>query len=599
MAENSGIIVVTGGIGFIGNNLVRRLNEMGHTNIVVVDELDNSEKWKNLDGLSIEDYWDKRDFLSLLNGDCASFKTSLLAFVKAVFHLGACSSTTETDSSYLMENNYRYTRRLCEWCLERGVRFITASSAATYGDGRLGYSDFDSKISAYHPLNMYGMSKHLFDRWAINHGIYRKIVGLKFFNVYGPHECHKGDMRSVVWKAFQQIRAEGRVELFSSYHPDYKDGEFLRDFVYVEDAVKVMLYFWQHPELNGLFNCGTGKARSWNDLAKAVFAAMGRETDIVYKEMPENLRPKYQYFTQANLTKLRGCGYGEEFISLEEGVAKYVAWLKQIYPDPHDATLEVAGCSADGQETVGSSVKLDSGNNSCASAQASGEAKADGREAGLPAETDNSSVNSNSQELREALAAGCDNAQVAVADNASLISSSQEVREAVAVGCDSAQAAVADNSSVNSSSQELREDVAAGCDSAQAAVSDNASLNSTPQEAGESNESACEASQREGDDNVSGQAASEVDQVIPIRQAETVENAATVRRKSIDDEELIKAVLADIAENIIIRKDGLSSLLLQAFYNVDEEQAVRVTEELERRGYVGPLNVLGMHEILV
>lgn len=326
MSESKGLLVVTGGVGFIGNNLVRALNAQGYTNILVVDELDSSEKWKNLDGVEIEDYLDKRVFLRLL-------QTQQLPDIAAVFHLGACSSTTETDSSYLMENNYRYTRVLCDFCLKHNVRFITASSAATYGDGKRGYSDDDKMTPTYSPLNMYGMSKHLFDKWALRHGLYERCVGLKFFNVYGPHECHKGDMRSVIWKAFHQIKKEGRVELFKSYVPEYGSGESLRDFVFVGDAVKVMLFFWRHPEVNGLFNCGTGQARNWNDLAKAVFAAMGREANIVYKDMPETLRPKYQYFTEADLRKLRAAGYDEPFTSLEDGVSQYVEWLQGAYPD--------------------------------------------------------------------------------------------------------------------------------------------------------------------------------------------------------------------------------------------------------------------------
>ncbi len=324
MNEERDYIVVTGGVGFIGNNIVRALNKRGLSNIIVVDSLDTSNKWKNLDGLDFEDYLDKGDFIRLIN-------TQRIPKVTAVFHMGACSSTTETDSNFLMENNYRYTRLLCSWCLKQGVRFITASSAATYGDGSLGYSDDDEQTPRYSPLNMYGMSKHLFDKWALRHDLYKSFVGLKFFNVYGPHENHKGDMSSVIWKAYHEIKENGRFELFKSYKPEYRDGEQKRDFVFVDDVVDVMLHFWEHPDRNGLFNCGTGQARTWNDLVKAVFAAMGLEPSISYREMPETLRAKYQYFTQADLTKLRQVGgYEKPFTALEDGVAAYVKWMETL-----------------------------------------------------------------------------------------------------------------------------------------------------------------------------------------------------------------------------------------------------------------------------
>ena len=322
MSEKRKFIVVTGGLGFIGNNLVRELNRRGHKDIVVVDHLDKGVKWKNFDGIDFEDYFDRGDFMKLLSED-------KLPEISAVFHLGACSSTTETDTAYLMENNYRYTRMLCLWCVTKGARFITASSAASYGDGSRGYCDEDELTPSLSPLNMYGMSKHLFDKWALKNGLYRQIVGLKFFNVYGPHEDHKGDMRSVIWKSFQQIKSQGKVGLFKSYKPEFGDGEQKRDFVFVDDVVKVMLHFAAHREVNGLFNCGTGEARSWNDLAKAVFKALGMEPKIEYVDMPETLQAKYQYFTQADLRKLRASGYNEPFTSLEDGAAAYVKWMQE------------------------------------------------------------------------------------------------------------------------------------------------------------------------------------------------------------------------------------------------------------------------------
>lgn len=315
------MIIVTGALGFIGNNLVRELNRRGHSNLLLVDHLGTSIKWKNLDGIDFEEYLDRSDFLELI-------RSQKLPAASTVFHLGACSSTTESDYSYLMENNYRYTKTLCTWCLEHGARFITASSAATYGNGNLGYCDDDGVTPKLSPLNMYGMSKHLFDKWALKNDLYREIVGLKFFNVYGPYEDHKGDMRSVIWKAFCQIKEQGKVSLFKSYRAEYPDGGQKRDFVFVDDVVKVMLYFAEHPESNGLFNCGTGEARTWNDLARSVFKALDLEPNIEYIEMPEGLKPKYQYFTEADLRKLRSVGYDRPFTSLEDGAAAYVKWLE-------------------------------------------------------------------------------------------------------------------------------------------------------------------------------------------------------------------------------------------------------------------------------
>lgn len=310
-------IIVTGGAGFIGRNLVAALNARGEDQIWIVDELGHSEKWKNLRGLRYEDYLDKDDFRRRI-------MSGRVDGVKAVLHMGACSSTTETDAAYLADNNYRVTRELCEWCLTHGARFVYASSAATYGNGEQGYSDDDPVTPTLQPLNMYGYSKHMFDLWALKNGLLGMIAGLKYFNVYGPYEDHKGDMRSVVHKSYHQILETGCVRLFKSYRPEFGDGEQVRDFVYVADAVALTLHLMEHPEMSGLFNCGTGQARSWNDLARAVFAAMGREPRIDYVEMPESLREKYQYHTEADMRKVRAAGYSAGFHSLEAGVKEYV-----------------------------------------------------------------------------------------------------------------------------------------------------------------------------------------------------------------------------------------------------------------------------------
>ncbi len=309
--------IVTGGAGFIGSNIVKALNARGETDILLVDELGEDEKWKNLVGLQYEDYIDKDDLFDYL-------EELTLDDVKAVYHLGACSATTELDADYLAYNNYHYTRALCESCLDAGVRFVYASSAATYGDGTLGYSDADEMTPKYKPLNMYGYSKHMFDLWAIKSGAIREIAGMKYFNVYGPGEAHKGDMRSVVHKSYGQILKDGEVKLFKSHRPGYKDGEQVRDFVYVKDAVEETLWFGEHPEVSGIFNCGTGQVRTWKDLVSAVFCAMGRQPNIQFIDMPEHLRGKYQYHTQADLTKLRAAGYTRPFMSLEDGITDYV-----------------------------------------------------------------------------------------------------------------------------------------------------------------------------------------------------------------------------------------------------------------------------------
>jgi ADP-L-glycero-D-manno-heptose 6-epimerase len=312
------MIVVTGGAGFIGSAVVWRLNQMGVDKVVIVDELGKDEKWMNLNGLKYADFLHKDDFMGMILKKDEPFK------ITSIIHLGACSSTTEKDADYLMDNNYHYSQELAKFCLENGTRFIYASSAATYGDGSNGYDDDESKLETLRPLNMYGYSKHLFDTWIKRNGLLNKVVGIKYFNVYGPNEYHKDDMRSVVHKAFEQVRDHGKVRLFKSHRKDYKDGEQKRDFVYVKDAVDMTLYFLDHQDKNGIYNVGTGKAQTWIELVTALFKAVGKPVNIEFVDMPEDIRDKYQYFTEANLQKIRAAGYDKAVMNVSEGVTDYV-----------------------------------------------------------------------------------------------------------------------------------------------------------------------------------------------------------------------------------------------------------------------------------
>ena len=309
--------IVTGGAGLIGSNLVAALNARGHRDLLIVDHLNHPGKEENLGKLRFAGFLDKTDFRK-------RFLAGTQAPATTVFHLGACSSTTETDAAYLDDNNLAYTRELCEWSLRTGARFIYASSAATYGDGARGYSDDESLIPSLEPLNLYGLSKQKFDLWALGNGLLDRIAGIKYFNVFGPGERHKGDMRSVVAKAHGQIRETGRLQLFRSHRPDYADGMQERDFVYVKDAVAITLFFHDHPEASGIFNAGTGATHTWMELARAVFSAMGREPRIDFIEMPEPIRDKYQYFTLADTRKLRNAGFNRSFTPLEDAVRDYL-----------------------------------------------------------------------------------------------------------------------------------------------------------------------------------------------------------------------------------------------------------------------------------
>ncbi len=312
------MIIVTGGAGFIGSALIAELNRRQISDILVVDEVGTDQKWKNLRNLSFADYVEKDDFLELV------IEGKLDSPVDVVFHLGACSDTTETNASYLVKNNYEYSKLLAQWATDTDIRFIYASSAATYGDGSAGFSDDEEKIEVLGPLNMYGYSKHLFDMWARRAGLLSKITGLKYFNVFGPNEYHKGDMMSFVVKAFEQIKKTGKVRLFKSYQPEYADGEQVRDFLYVKDAVNMTLFFFDNPYINGIFNIGTGETRTWNDLVIAVFVSMARKPDIEYIEMPASIRNQYQYFTQADLSKLRKAGYSKQTMPLEDAIRDYI-----------------------------------------------------------------------------------------------------------------------------------------------------------------------------------------------------------------------------------------------------------------------------------
>ena len=312
------MIIVTGGAGFIGSALIAELNARQITDILVVDKLGTGGKWKNLRNLSFADYVEKADLLEMV------IAGKLDSPVEAVFHLGACSDTTEPDASYLIKNNYEYTKLLAQWATNANIRFICASSAATYGDGSAGFEDDEENLDTLCPLNMYGYSKHAFDLWARRAGLLKRIVGLKYFNVFGPNEYHKGHMRSFIVKAFEQINAEGAVRLFKSHEPDYADGEQVRDFVYIKDAVDMTLFFFDNPHLSGLYNVGTGEARTWNDLVTAVFAAMGKKPNIEYVDMPDSIRNQYQYFTQADISKLRSAGYDKQITPLEDAIKDYV-----------------------------------------------------------------------------------------------------------------------------------------------------------------------------------------------------------------------------------------------------------------------------------
>lgn len=310
------MIIVTGGAGFIGSCVVRTLNDAGRDDIVIVDNIAETDKWMNMRNKRYIKYVHKSKFLEEL----PTYQN-----VEAIVHMGAQSSTTERNFDYLWENNFEYTKALWNYCAEKQISFIYASSAATYGDGSLGFDD-KMDINQLRPLNGYGYSKQLFDLWVKHQAMKfpKQHVGLKFFNVYGPNEYFKGSMASMVFHGFNQIMQDGEIRLFKSCNPDYEDGGQLRDFVYVKDICSVIIFFLRNQNMSGLFNVGTGRAQSFRELAEATFHALGKEPNIRYIEMPEKLRGKYQYYTQANMAQLASMGYPRDFVDVDAGVRDYV-----------------------------------------------------------------------------------------------------------------------------------------------------------------------------------------------------------------------------------------------------------------------------------
>jgi ADP-L-glycero-D-manno-heptose 6-epimerase len=312
------MIIITGAAGFIGSCLIQKLNDEGYYDLILVDDFSNELKNKNFEG---------KKFASKVERDI--FPTWLREnqlHVQFVFHIGARTDTTEMDRELLNRLNLDYTKSIWNICTEFGLPLVYASSAATYGLGELGYDDDESKIPMLKPLNPYGDSKNEFDIWALKQDKKPYFwTGLKFFNVYGPNEYHKGRMASVIFHTFNQIQKTGSMKLFQSHNPDFKDGEQMRDFVYVKDVVNILYFLMHHRKDSGIYNLGTGEARTFLDLAKNTFYALNKDPEISFVPTPEDIREKYQYFTEANMNKLRSIGYSQDFYSLEEGVKDYVS----------------------------------------------------------------------------------------------------------------------------------------------------------------------------------------------------------------------------------------------------------------------------------
>jgi ADP-L-glycero-D-manno-heptose 6-epimerase len=323
MAEQSNsrkdYIIVTGAAGFIGSCLVGYLNQQGYRDLIIVDKFGEAEKVPNLDGREFSFRVERDELFDWLQAHQSSIA------VPFCFHIGARTDTTEFDYSIHERLNVVYSKKIWEYCTDHRIPLVYASSAATYGAGEKGYDDRHDLVPALKPLNAYGVSKNEFDKWALQQEAHPPFwAGLKFFNVYGPNEYHKARMASVIFHSYNQIKKEGVVKLFKSHRPEYRDGQQLRDFVYVKDVLKICLWLMKQRPASGIYNLGTGKARSFEDLVKATFAGLDLPARIEYIDMPEDIRDKYQYFTEANMKKLRDAGYGEEFYSLEQGVDDYV-----------------------------------------------------------------------------------------------------------------------------------------------------------------------------------------------------------------------------------------------------------------------------------
>ncbi|MDR1662965.1 MAG: ADP-glyceromanno-heptose 6-epimerase [Endomicrobium sp.] len=318
------MIILTGGAGFIGSCFLWKLNQEGIKDVLVVDHLNRDDKWKNLVGKSYYDYIQKNDFFNAVI-------SRQISKPRLIIHLGACSSTSLTDANYYIKNNYEYSKVLALWAFELDIPFIYASSAATYGNGELGYDDDLAKIKNLLPLNIYGYSKHIFDLWLLNNNYINKATGIKFFNVFGPNEYHKSNMRSLVCKNYDEVSQGGPIKLFKSHNDNYPDGEQRRDFVYIKDVVDVMYFLFQNTSKTGIFNLGTGKSRTWVDVSKSMFVAVDKKENIKYVDMPDYLKAKYQYFTEAKMDNLRKVGYNKPFMKLEDSVKDYCFYLKNKY----------------------------------------------------------------------------------------------------------------------------------------------------------------------------------------------------------------------------------------------------------------------------
>ncbi|MDR3281901.1 MAG: ADP-glyceromanno-heptose 6-epimerase [Endomicrobium sp.] len=314
------MVVLTGGAGFIGSCFLWKLNQEGIKDILVVDHLDRSEKWKNLLGKKFYDYVQKDDFLN-------SVMSRQIQNPQAIIHFGACSSTSFCDADYYVRNNYEYSKILALWAFELGIPFIYASSAATYGNCKYTYANIIG-IEDLLPLNVYGFSKHMFDLWLFNNNYLEKVIGIKFFNVFGPNEYHKGNMCSVICKSYSDVVNKGLIKLFKSYDRNYADGEQRRDFIYIKDVIDVIYFLFKNPSNTGIFDLGTGKSRTWYDVAKSMFAATAKSVNVEYVEMTDNLKSNYQYFTQAKIDNLRKIGYDNSFMELEDSVKDYCFYLK-------------------------------------------------------------------------------------------------------------------------------------------------------------------------------------------------------------------------------------------------------------------------------